>query len=61
MVAALSPRPVPQTARDGTRNPSFESTPGTLVLTYTCNAFDFRTLISDMSIYRPILTQLRMP
>jgi len=40
---------------------SFESVPGDLVVTYACNSFNFRTLINDMSIYRPIVTQLRIP
>jgi hypothetical protein len=42
-------------------HPSYESTPGTLVVTYTCNSLHFKTLVSDMSIYRPIVTQLQMP
>ena len=41
-------------------HPSFESTPGTLLVTYTCNSLHFKTLVSDMSIYRPIVTQLQM-
>ncbi len=32
---------------------SFESVPGTLVVTYTCNSLKFRNLVADMSIYRP--------
>jgi len=42
-------------------HPSYESTPGTLVVTYTCNSLHFKTLVHDMNIYRPIVTQLRMP
>lgn len=40
---------------------SFESVPGTLVVTYTCNSLKFRNLVADMSIYRPIVTQLQIP
>jgi uncharacterized protein DUF4185 len=42
-------------------HPSFESVPGTLVVTYACNSLSFLKLIADMSIGRPIVTQLRMP
>ena len=42
-------------------HPTFESTAGALVVTYACNSLHFHTLIHDMSIYRPIVTQLRMP
>ncbi len=41
-------------------HPSFESVQGTLVVTYTCNSLNFRKLKADMSIYRPIVTQLPM-
>ena len=39
---------------------SFESTPGTLVVTYACNSFSSLAL-TDMKIYHPIVIQLRMP
>jgi Domain of unknown function (DUF4185) len=39
-------------------HPSFESAPATLVVTYVCNSLNGKTLVSDMSIYRPIVTQL---
>lgn len=39
-------------------HPSFESVPGTLVVTYTCNALTFRSLVADMSIYRPVVVRL---
>jgi hypothetical protein len=42
-------------------HPSFESTPGTLVVTYVESSLHFHTVIHDMSVYRPIVTQLRMP
>ncbi len=42
-------------------HPSFESTPGTLIVTYACSSLHFKTLVSDMSIYRPIVTQLQIP
>jgi hypothetical protein len=41
-------------------HPSFESTPGTLVVTYACNSFSSLAL-TDMKIYHPIVIQLRMP
>ncbi len=41
-----------------TEHTSFESAPGTLVVTYACNGWDIRQVIADMSIYRPIVTQL---
>jgi len=42
-------------------HPSFESAPGTLVVTYSCALGNFWRTIADMTIYRPIVTQLRMP
>ncbi len=39
---------------------SFETVPGTLVVTYTCNSLKFFNLVADMSIYRPIVTQVPM-
>ena len=39
----------------------FQSAPGTLLVTYTCNSLHFKTLVSDMKIYRPIVTQLQIP
>ncbi len=39
---------------------SFESAPGTLVVTYACNGWNIRQVIADMSIGRPIVTQLPM-
>ncbi len=40
-------------------HPSFESAPGTLVVTYACISADPKS-IADMSIYRPVVTQLPM-
>ena len=42
-------------------HPSFESSPDTLVVTYVCNSLKLLTLIHDMTIYHPIVIQLRMP
>jgi hypothetical protein len=41
-------------------HPSFELAPGTLVVTYSCALGTFWKTIADMTIYRPIVTQLEM-
>jgi hypothetical protein len=39
-------------------HPSFEMTPGTLIVTYACSSLRLHTLARDMSIYRPVVAQI---